>query len=646
MKILIRGIVFLVGVTLLFSCKVNTGSATDNSTLFNNCVFNRVHLYNDVEKKAAYKFLKENMQWNNTWAGDTIDKFETIFEYIDSLNHHPDATTNYYGSIKSYYDSICNMYGAPNISNVRVLPDSKYMNDTVILENINWAFKMRDSTSWGRSISFDDFCNYVLPYRVSHEKYEPWRSHFYEMMQPVRDTTIAQNYWEYARTLSSLVGYHVKPNHLFWAYPFDISLSLIEKARLGACIHQVQYTTMLMRANGIPVGIDYVNRWANRSAGHHWCSLLMPDGTFKPFDPGKSKLEMEYDIDRVVAKVFRRTFTPNISELPIPISDEIPPFLYNFQQKDVTPEYKKTVSISVPLFPTEKKFSYAVISTFDNVGWAPIYFGKVSFGKALFENMGCGVFYQAKYYQYGHYTDASDPFLLDENGKICYYNVDESKKGAIVLKRKYPSTVFMRDMAQHVIGSKFQGANLPNFSDTVTLFTVDSLPEIFEEVDISTREKFKFVRYCSFRGYGEQMAEVEFYGLSKNGTDTIKLSGKQIGFPENTSYDRLFDGRLLSYFLAPRASSAWGGYELDSACEIVKLKYAARSDVNYIEVGHQYELCYWKDGYWVSMGMKEGKKSTLTYTDVPLNGLYLLHDHTAGKEERIFTYENGKQRFW
>ena len=87
-------------------------------------------------------------------------------------------------------------------------------------------------------------------------------------------------------------------------------------------------------------------------------------------------------------------------------------------------------------------------------------------------------------------------------------------------------------------------------------------------------------------------------------------------------------------------------YAFDSAYQIVKIRYAARSDVNYIEEGHQYELCYWKDDDWVSMGMKEGEVPTLTYDNVPLNGLYILHDHTAGKEERIFTYENGKQIFW
>lgn len=32
--------------------------------------------------------------------------------------------------------------------------------------------------------------------------------------------------------------------------------------------------------------------------------------------------------------------------------------------------------------------------------------------------------------------------------------------------------------------------------------------------------------------------------------------------------------------------------------------------------------------------------------NVPTNALLLLRNHTKGKEERIFTYENGEQVWW
>jgi len=36
----------------------------------------------------------------------------------------------------------------------------------------------------------------------------------------------------------------------------------------------------------------------------------------------------------------------------------------------------------------------------------------------------------------------------------------------------------------------------------------------------------------------------------------------------------------------------------------------------------------------------------LVYDNVPANALLLLHNHTKGKEERIFTYEGGRQIWW
>lgn len=36
----------------------------------------------------------------------------------------------------------------------------------------------------------------------------------------------------------------------------------------------------------------------------------------------------------------------------------------------------------------------------------------------------------------------------------------------------------------------------------------------------------------------------------------------------------------------------------------------------------------------------------ITFKDVPQGGLYLLRDLTRGKDERIFTYENGEQVWW
>jgi hypothetical protein len=63
--------------------------------------------------------------------------------------------------------------------------------------------------------------------------------------------------------------------------------------------------------------------------------------------------------------------------------------------------------------------------------------------------------------------------------------------------------------------------------------------------------------------------------------------------------------------------------------------------------GDCYELLYWNSFSWRSLGIRVAEyDDRLTYDNVPTGGLYLLHHLDNDTEERIFTYEKGKQRWW
>lgn len=80
--------------------------------------------------------------------------------------------------------------------------------------------------------------------------------------------------------------------------------------------------------------------------------------------------------------------------------------------------------------------------------------------------------------------------------------------------------------------------------------------------------------------------------------------------------------------------------------ELERIIYTGRGDGNSIDIGDIYELFYWDSQGWVSLGRKNATNIRLTYRNVPGGGLYLLRDLTKGKNERIFTYENGRQVWW
>jgi hypothetical protein len=62
--------------------------------------------------------------------------------------------------------------------------------------------------------------------------------------------------------------------------------------------------------------------------------------------------------------------------------------------------------------------------------------------------------------------------------------------------------------------------------------------------------------------------------------------------------------------------------------------------------GDQYELCYWSKNKWVSLGKKIAVVASLDFEKIPSGGLYVLHNLSRGKEERVFTWEEEKQVFW
>ena len=80
--------------------------------------------------------------------------------------------------------------------------------------------------------------------------------------------------------------------------------------------------------------------------------------------------------------------------------------------------------------------------------------------------------------------------------------------------------------------------------------------------------------------------------------------------------------------------------------EISKILYTGRGDGNTIDIGDTYELFYWDGNRWVSLGQQKAADVKLEYEQVPSGTLYWLRDLTKGKEERIFTYEGGRQVWW
>ena len=87
--------------------------------------------------------------------------------------------------------------------------------------------------------------------------------------------------------------------------------------------------------------------------------------------------------------------------------------------------------------------------------------------------------------------------------------------------------------------------------------------------------------------------------------------------------------------------------DLGDSYRLAQIEIVPRSNTNGIIPGNLYELFYWDATHgWTSLGRQEADDWILTYREVPVGALFWLKCYNGGKEERIFTYVEGRQQWW
>ena len=599
----------------------------------------------DAEKLKAARFLISNMEGKGFYEGGIIDAYQPLFQKIDSLKRAGASLEVRTGVMEKEWVQLVKTVGAPSQDKSVYYPDIQHLTAEFLIASIDHAFMLRDSLSWCRQLKKSLFYEYILPYRVRRETPHDWRTHLYGKMRAIRDSVNNDNAKGLAAIVNPYINTYIETDRTLWEYPFDFEVEQIEGMGVGACPHRVVYTVMAMRANGIATAMDYSPQWANMQGGHYW-AVYMDNKHHYPYDAAYAYFGFEYQQYRKFAKVFRMTFKRTAGEFPV--HQDIPKRMIE-RGVDVTQEYTATTDIVVPV-PEMIDKEYALIGTFNNRNWIPQHAGRIKSGKAVFKNMGKGIVYIIMSHDGGRLQTVGEPFIVDTLGHIRYLKANEEKTCDMTVYRKFPLIERIEKYMSWVIGGRFVGSNLEGLQDTVLLYEITRRPEHFETAIIHDPRTFRYLRYIALKPRQEQIAELEFYGLAENGIDTVQLEGKIIGYPEpepesKTNYTIAFDGNTGNYFIG-RVKHPWVGMDFGKPQRIVKIRYCPRSDTNFIEPGDTYELFYWIDDDWESAGKRVATQPFLTYKNIPSGALYILRNYTKGKEERIFTYENGKQIWW
>lgn len=446
----------------------------------------------------------------------------------------------------------------------------------------------------------------------------------------------------------ALKVYDVTNQFEWYAFKGNIppKASSLLKGRTGNCRDEASFTVYLCRYLGIPATVDFTPNWGNRSQGHSWSVIVTPDGKSTPFYmgcvPGDTA---HYYHGYIKPKIFRHGYRLN-REIAKDLKDEksIPKLFHNAYFTDVTDEYYTTTDVtrSVPSDLKDRKVAY--ICVFDNSKWVPVHYGNIRHGKVTFKLMGRNIVYMVGIFENGKIVPFGSPFLIETDGNVRDIEADTISTQRMTILRKYPFFGRHDHFNIRMAGGRFQGSNVADFSKKTDLYTHEGLTDgNWYDVKIDDDTVYRYVRYIGPHGSYCNVNEIEFFS-----PEGEKLTGDIIGSQGITgkTKEKVFDGYILTGFHGESPDGHWVGLKFCKPTRIGRIRYIPRNDGNCIEIGDEYELLYWHDNDWTSIGKKKASENLLVYNTVPTGGLYVIRNLTKGKEERIFTYEDGKQVWW
>jgi hypothetical protein len=333
----------------------------------------------------------------------------------------------------------------------------------------------------------------------------------------------------------------------------------------------------------------------------------------------------------------------------------LPAFFNTPCLRDVTPEFVQTRDAEVGLHETGTENTLCWFCVFIRGRWSPTGWGVINreTGSVRFENIPVGLTGIACITdRSGRMVPCSRMFTVTAGG--MEYTGLPGEEISLYLLRKFHVKERMLDIGHTIIGTRIQGANRRDFSDSVTLYTIsDTLQVCFQDLVFDNPSGYRYYRLFSPSG-DLNIAELEF--ISERKLPGSVLASPLPVFTKNDpvqkSYYRLrgdtlsdrpgsklFDADMLTW-----SAQGWAGMDFGRPVRINRVRIAPRNVHNGIVPGDNYQLFYW-NGEWVAAGIQQAEYNFLEYTGVPSNTLYWLKNLDHGEEEQPFFYVNGRQVF-
>lgn len=641
----------------------------------------------DTLKYAAACFLIENMPYHHSRA--------RIYRDNDTLEQWRNETDSIYYSIvqgvkvdKLPWDSLRQIKKARRemieadtlpdpIIDYNMLCDITELDFKFLTDHIDNAFRVWHESPFARNLTFDEFKEYILPYRcvegygfsetgkIYHDLFAK-----YVMADSTADLRTTIEYYNAA--INNLRDMNGKTHRTRLAGLYDLY-----SRDFHDCVDVASYGCNILRACGVPVVVEHNICYRSLSGRHYHCSVYNDStDTWQTFNP-ESSLPGDGDwAFAETANVYRSTYaaqkdTPHFLKAE---GEHVPSVLNDPCMKDVTAYLAKTVSITLP-FSENTRCNLAYLATYsrDWQGSIPVTWGVIdrSRGEVTFNHAMPGLLYFPIYYPDESYHTFGQPFYIEMEDsvpvirEIPYIDRADASRTSITLTRKYPRKPNMERVAEELIGGRFIGSRKGDFSDGVTLLEITETPQpAMLTYPLSNVGRYKSYRFQAAEehphahismlewltpesyGYANTMPAMRRHILSPS--DTMAVNGEKHLVRvmdaekwEDMSWKAEYDGNMQTAPSPYRDITLW----LKEPQVVTHVRFSPKNADNGIHAGDEYELRYWDDG-WLSCGTAKAEYEYVEFEDVPRGRLYWLVNLSQGKEEMPFVLdEQGRQRF-
>lgn len=594
-------------------------------------VLNYFEAKGDEDALNAAKYIITNMPGHKSMYG----RYDDYYDNIDSLFRAGLTSKDTYEVIKELSDS----YG----SEIGYNYDSFMIDSQYLISNIEKSISQWRDGSWAKHLSFDEFCEWLLPYTCSNTKpLDMWRFDLECFAKGHLDKlNECDDYRENPRAAiccvhDILLGMITKKKWIHESYGHQISRpEAFVKLPGATCEEYAEMVVRILRSKGIPVGIDFTPQWPDRLYGHYWCAYPNLRGKTTMFGPFATNPDYPHYSHTEFAKVYRRTYAPNIEYLSLinKYEGSVPAICRDVFFKDVTNEYMRTVDIKVNLLEgTHLSRKDVYIAVFDNNEWKPVFWGKVRFRKACFKNMGRRITYIVMGYVNNVLVPISHPFYLDAQGDIQEFVSKDAVVQDIRIWRKYPMFQHVFKIHDVLHGGFIEADNSNDFTTSEKVATLPEWPLTSGHEAVKQTKPYRYWRLCAEAEKRCDMAELFFFNQDAELIQPSMGSALADGNPI-TNY--CAEGTVLNEYL-----------DFGKPVNIDRISYVRRGDGNAIIPGDEYDIYYWDDSSWKHHSNHIATDIYIDVKNLSTDILYYIKGRSRGMQHRIFSVTASGEILW